>query len=145
MSRRVVVTAAVVLLAALAVVAIGRWERTRHADHENDGIERVFVAVGELDGPTLEGFRFLEEFQCLIYERDGRTFALELCVDWDGRVVEGIDRRGDEVEIWSLREDPAEARVRVDRRAYERVVSIMCEDCEAIFERARLPLGQARR
>lgn len=145
MSRRVAVGAAVVLLAGLAVVAVGRWERARHADRENDGLERVYAAVGVLDGPTLEGFRFLEEFQCLVYGRDGRTFALELCVDWNGRVVEGIDRRGDEVEIWSLREDPAEARVRVDRRAFERVVSTMCEACEGIFERARLPLGQARR
>jgi hypothetical protein len=143
-SRRVVVVAAVAVLAALAIVAVGRWERTRHADRENEGIERVSAAVGELDGPTLEGFRFLEEFQCLIYGRDGRTFALELCVDWNGRVVEGIDRRGGSTEIWSLREDPAKARVRVDRRAFERVVSTMCEDCEGIFERARLPLGQAR-
>ena len=132
-------------LAAAAIVAIARWERTRHADRENDGIERVYAAVGELDSPTLEGFRFLEEFQCLIYGRGGRTFALELCVDWNGRVIEGIDRRGDHVEIWSLREDPERARVRVDRRLFERVVSTMCDDCEAIFERARLPLGQARR
>ncbi len=145
MRRRLAVGAVVVLVAALVAVAVGRWERTRHADRENDGIERVYAAVGELDGPTLAGFRFLEEFQCLIYRRDGRTFGLELCVDWDGRVVEGIDRRGGEVEIWSLREDPADARVRVDRRAFERVVSTMCEDCEAIFERARQPLGQARR
>jgi hypothetical protein len=144
-SRRVVLGVVVVLLAALAVVAVGRWERGRHADQENDGIERVYDAVGELDGPTLEGFRFLEEFQCLIYGRDGRTFALELCVDWDGRVVEGIDRRGDDVKISSLREDPDRARVRVSRRAFEQVVSTMCNECEAIFERARQPLGQARR
>ena len=135
----------VVLVVALAGVAVGRSERSRHADSENDGIERVYLAVGELDGPTLEGFRFLEDFQCLIYRRDGRTFALEVCVDWEGRVVEGIDRRRGEVEIWSLREDPGEARVRVDRRAFERLVSSMCEDCEAIFERARQPRGQARR
>ena len=145
MSGRVAVGAAVLLLAALAIASLGRWERTRHADRENDGIERVYAAVGDLDGPTLEGFRFLEDFQCLIYGRNGRTFALELCVDWDGRVVEGIDRRGEDVQIWSLREDPERARVRVDRRAFERVVSTMCDDCEAIFERARLPLGQARR
>lgn len=145
MSRAVAVGAAVVLLVAVALVAVARWERTRHADRENTGIDRVRDAVGELNGPTLEGFRFLEEFQCLIYGRDGRTFALELCVDWDGRVVEGIDRRGDEVEIWSLREDPGRARVRVNRREFERVVSTMCVDCEAIFERSRMPLGQARR
>lgn len=145
MSRRVVVAAAVVLLAAVALVAVARWERSRHADHENAGIERVRSAVGELNGRTLAGFRVLQDFQCLIYRRRGRIFGLELCVDWDGRVVEAIDRRGDEVEIWSLREDPGHARVRVDRREFERIVSTMCRKCEAIFERARTPLGQARR
>jgi hypothetical protein len=143
--RRVVIAGLVVLLTALAVVALGRWERARHADRENDGIERVSAAVGQLDGPSLEGFRFLEEFQCLVYGRGGRRFALELCVDWDGRVVEGIDRRGGDVDISSLREDPDRVRVHVDRRAFERVISTMCDDCAAIFERARQPLGQARR
>lgn len=145
MRRRVVVGAVVALLAVAAILAVGRWELARHADRENDGIERVYAAVGDLDGPTLAGFRFQEEFQCLIYERGGRTFALELCVDWDGRVVEAFDRRGEDVKISSLREDPDRARVHVDRRAFERLVSTMCDTCEAIFERARQPLGQARR
>jgi hypothetical protein len=145
MNRRAALGGAVVLVLAVALVAVARWERTRHADRENGGIERVRDAVSTLEGPTLAGFRFQEEFQCLIYRRGGRTFALELCADWDGRIIEGIDRRGDEVEIWSLREDPERARVRVDRREFERVVSTMCDDCEAIFERARMPLGQARR
>ena len=145
MSRRLAAVLAVVLLAALAIVAVGRAERTRHANRENDGIERVHAAVGDLDGSTLAGFRFATEFQCLIHRRGSRTFALELCVDWEGRVIEAIDRRGDQTEIWSLREDPGRARVRFDRREFERVVSTMCDDCEAIFERSRQPLGRARR
>jgi hypothetical protein len=145
MNRRVVVAAAVVLLAAVALVAVARWERSRHADQENAGIQRVRSEIGELDGPTLAGFRVLQDFQCLIYRRNGRPFGLELCVDWDGRVVEAMDRRDGDAEIWSLREDPGRARVRVERRAFERVISTMCEECEAIFERARSPLGQARR
>lgn len=145
MSRAVAAGLAVVLLVAVALVAVARWERARHADRQNAGIERVHAAVGELDGPTLEGFRFLGEFQCLIYGRGGRTFALELCVDWDGRVVEGIDRRGGEVEIWSLREDPERARVRVDRSRFEQLIEGMCTDCRAIFERAREGGGQPRR
>ena len=135
---------AAALVAALAIVAIGRWERSRHADDENAGIERVYAAVGDLGGPTLAGFRMLADFQCLIYRRDGRAFALELCVDWDGHVVEAIDRRG-EAEIWSLREDPARARVRIDRARFEQLIVEMCADCRAIFERTRLPGGQARR
>lgn len=127
----------------LALVPIGRWERTRHAERQNDGIERVYEAVGSLD-TSATGFRFLESFQCLIYRRDRTLFALELCVDWQGRVVEGIDRRGGEVRIWSLREDPERARVRVDRLRFEQKIERMCAQCKPIFERARLPGGQAR-
>jgi hypothetical protein len=144
-SRRVAGVILAAVVAAVALVGVARWERNRHADQENDGIERVYEAVGRLDAPTLQGFRFLDDFQCLIYRAGGRKFGLELCVDWDGRVVEGIDRRGGEVRISSLREDPTRARVRVDRRRFEHVVESMCEDCRAIFERARTPLGQARR
>ena len=145
MSGRVVGAVVAAVLLGLLLVGVARWERSHHADQENAGIERVYRAVGNLDGPTLEGFRFLDDFQCLIYRGGGRTFGLELCVDWQGRVIEGIDRRGDEVQISSLREDPGRARVRVDRRQFERVIESMCEECRAIFERARMPLGQARR
>jgi hypothetical protein len=145
-SRRVVVGGVVAAaIAAVLLVGVARWERDRHAVQENDGIERVYEAVGRLDAPTLQGFRFLDDFQCLIYRAGGRKFGLELCVDWDGRVVEAIDRRGGDVRISSLREDPSRARVRVDRRQFEQVVESMCEDCHAIFERARTPFGQARR
>jgi hypothetical protein len=134
--------AAVALL--LALVPIGRWEATRHADEQNDGISAVHAAIGELDSPTLEGFRFADQFQCLIYRREGRRFALELCVDWQGRAIEGIDRRSDRVRIWALREDPGSARVRVEREAFEALIVGMCEACEAIFERRRVE-RQARR
>lgn len=145
MRRAVAVGSTVALVAAVALVAVGRWEQARHADRENDGIESVRVAVGTLDGPTLEGFRFLGEFQCLIYGRDGRTFGLELCADWEGRVIEGIDRRGGVVKIWSLREDPGRARVRVDRSRFEGLIEGMCVECRAIFERAREGGGQPLR
>jgi hypothetical protein len=144
-SRRVAGALIATVLLGLALVGVARWERSHHAEQENDGIERVYEAVGNLDAPTLQGFRFQDDFQCLIYHAGGRTYGLELCVDWDGRVIEGIDRRGAHVQISSLREDPERATVRVDRRRFERVIESMCEQCRAIFERARTPLGQARR
>lgn len=137
-------TVAIAVVLALALVLVARWERARHADDANDGIERVYATVGDLDAASLEGFRMLEEFQCLIYRAGGRKFGLELCVDWRGRVVEAFDRRDGPVEFWSLREDPELARVRVDRREFEDVIVEMCPNCEAIFERARRPGGQAR-
>jgi hypothetical protein len=133
-----------VVALALALVPIGRWEGERHADEQNDGIDGVYRAIGELDAPALEGFRFAARFECLIYRRGARRFALELCVDSEGRAIEGIDRRSDEVRIWSLRENPDLARVRVGRDAFERVIVEMCEACEAIFDRRRAE-RQARR
>lgn len=137
MRRRAAVAGAALVALVVALVPIGRWERGRHADEQNDGIESVARAIGELDSPTLEGFRFADGFQCLIYRRDARRFALELCVDWEGRAIEGIDRRSGDVRIWALRADPESARVRVDRAAFERVIVEMCEACEAVFERTR--------
>jgi hypothetical protein len=141
-SRTLAALVGAILLGAVLVL-VARWERARHADEANDGIERVYAAVGSLDAANLEGFRMLEDFQCLIYRARGRVFGLELCVDRQGRVVEAFDRRG-ETRIWSLREDPELTRVRVDRGAFERVIEEMCDECAAIFERARLPGGQAR-
>jgi hypothetical protein len=115
-----------IALAALAVaavlVAIGRWERARHADEEMAGMRRVVQAVGPLDSAGLAGFRYFRHFQCLAYERPQHRIALELCVDPDGRVVEAIDRRSGEPEIWSLREDPTASEVRVDRRTVDRLL-----------------------
>ena len=142
--RRVGALAAAALAVALVLVAVARWERGRHADEQNAGIAHVYREVGELDAPNLEGFRVLDDFQCLIYRANGRRFGLELCVDWDGRVVEAMDRRT-ETKIWSLREDAEHATVRVDRREFERVIDAMCDQCAAIFERARQPGGVARR
>lgn len=141
MTRRRTAAALAALVAAIALVALGRFERDDHADEQNAGIERVRETVGELDAPSLEGFRMLQDFQCLIYGSGGRTFALELCADREGRVVEAIDRR-DGVRIWSLREDPELARVRVERARFEEVIGGMCAECRAIFERGRA--GQAR-
>jgi hypothetical protein len=123
--------------AVLLLVGIGRWEGSRHANAENKGIERVVQAVGALDSPSLEGFRMLARFQCLVYRRGANRFALELCVDRKGRVVEAIDRRSGETKWWSLREDFDAADVRVDRAEVERLIIRMCEGCAAIFERAK--------
>lgn len=127
--------AAAAALVALALVGIGRWEGSRHGDTQNAGIERVRDTVGALDSETLTGFRFLARFQCLVYSRGTNTFALELCVDRQGRVVEAIDRTSGDTEYWSLREDPSRADVVVDRNQVERLIVRMCTDCEGIFER----------
>jgi hypothetical protein len=114
-TRRLIALGAAALLVLLLLVPIGRWERDRRADDELRGMRSVLAAIGDLDSPTLKGFRVLANFDCLLYERGENEFALELCVDDDGRVVEAIDRRGDEPRIWSLRDDPASSELTVDR------------------------------
>lgn len=112
--------AAIVALAALVVV--GRHERSAHAASENRKIADIRRLVGPLDSPSLDAFRLLPQFSCLLYRRDGNRFALEVCVDAHGRVVEAIDRRGRTPRIASLREDPSHATVRVDRAEVDRLL-----------------------
>ena len=116
----VAVAAAILLLALLVVV--GRHERAVHARAENRGIARIRGLVGPLDSPSLDAFRLLPQFSCLLYERGANRFALELCMDGKGRVVEAIDRRGRTPKIASLREDPTHATVVVDRAEVDRLL-----------------------
>jgi hypothetical protein len=123
---KVRVRAALVGVVAIAVLAllvlVGRWEGRRHADEENAKILRIRETVGRLDRPRPTGFRILNPFTCLTYGRDGNKYALELCVDGTGRVVEAIDRRGGTPRIATLREDPGAATVRVDRGEVDRLL-----------------------
>jgi hypothetical protein len=85
----------------------------------------VLELVEPLDSPTLRGFRIFSRFECLVYERGRNDFALELCVDDDGRVIEAIDRRDGTAEIWSVRDDPTRSSLRVDRREVNRLLRRM--------------------
>jgi hypothetical protein len=121
--RRLLGAALAVVLGLLLLIPVGRWERGRRADEEMRGMRTVIAAVGDLDSPTLRGFRVLASFDCLIYERLRNDFALELCVDDSGRVVEAIDRRGDgDPRIWSLRDDPKSSELRLDRVVVNRLL-----------------------
>ncbi len=120
--RRIVLVAVVVLV---ALVPIGAWERERRADEESAGMRSVLAEVGSLDSQDLRGFRIFANFDCLVYERGRDDFALELCIDDRGRVVEAIDRRDGNPEVWSLRDDPSKSEVLVDRREVNRLLRRM--------------------
>lgn len=115
--------AAVVLLAAL--VAVGRWEGSRQARSQVRGMERVEALIGPLDSPSLSGYRILPGFDCLVYRRGANPFALELCADPQGRVVETIDRRRVDRKISDLHFDPGASTLRVDRRLVDRLLRKM--------------------
>jgi hypothetical protein len=113
------------VVAAGALVAIGRWERTHEATRETHGFRIVQRLVGRLGAPSLSGFRVFTSFDCLTYRRGANPFALELCVDRAGRIVEAIDRRQFDRRIWSLRFDPSSSTVRVDRAEVDRLLRKM--------------------
>jgi hypothetical protein len=119
------VLAAAAAVAVVALIPIGRWERGHRADVEMRGMRRVLAEVGPLDAPSLKGFRVLANFDCLVYRRGTNLYALEICVDDEGRVVETIDRRTGDPEISSLRDDPTSSEVRVDRGEVNRLLGKM--------------------
>jgi hypothetical protein len=127
-SRRTLVWALVAALVLVALIPLGRWERSRRADEQNEGMRTVVSAVGPLDSSSLSAFRRNLSFDCLLYKRGRNPFALELCVDPESRLIEAIDRRGDEPEIWSLRDDPGRAALTIDYGEVRRLVDGMIEE-----------------
>jgi hypothetical protein len=116
-----------VLLGLLALAAIGRAEAAHRGRDQSRAIGRLGAEIGPLDSPSLDSYRYFSaDVQCLLYRRGGDPFALELCIDERGRVIEAIDRRtAPEPRIWSLRDDPSRASVRVDRADVNRLLEQM--------------------
>jgi len=113
------------LVVAVALVAVGRWERSSEASREMNGFRIVQGLIGPLDSKSLSGYRVFPAFDCLTYKRGANVFALELCVDHAGRVVEAIDRRAYDRRIWSLRFDPGASTDRVSRAEVDRLLRKM--------------------
>lgn len=110
------------IFAALAVTAL--VERSHRGRDESQAMSSFVAHVGPLDAPQLDSYRYLSPgLQCLLYGRGRNPFALELCVDAHGRVVETIDRRtAPKPQIHSLRDDPARSTVYVDRALATRLL-----------------------
>jgi hypothetical protein len=121
LTRRAAAAIAIVI-AAVALVVIGRWERSRHVDDELHGLRAVLADVGPLDSPSLDSYRVsLVPFDCLLYRRGSNRYALELCIDEDGRLVEAFDRR-EGFHVWSLRDEPTASTIHVDRGEVDRLL-----------------------
>ena len=93
----------------LLLVPVGRWEH-----HRADAVTLSHMrALRTFAGPELErhlsGYRLSFTFDCLLYSTlsnraapDSLTFAVELCFDPNGRLVEAIDRRPAQVLFYSF-------------------------------------------
>jgi hypothetical protein len=125
MRRRTLVFLVVGGVVALALlVAAGRWERSRWIDHQVSGMKRVRAAIGPLDSRSLVGYRVLPAFDCLVYQRGKNPYALELCLDGSGRVVQAIDRRRARV-YYTLQAEPGASTFRVDEATVNRLLTRM--------------------
>jgi hypothetical protein len=114
-----------VVVVSLVLVGAGRLERSHHADIQNARIAKILAAVGPLESPTLDAYRVRGDFDCLIYRRGTNPYALEVCVDQRGRVLEAIDRRNGEPWVGSVREEKSLATNHVSRVRVERLLKKM--------------------
>jgi len=105
-----------VAVAALAVViAVGRIESAWANRVQNRGFAHMLALVGPDWNHSATAYRLAPTFDCLLYKVGIDPYALELCFDPSGRVVEAIDRRNNtSPTFWSLRFDPAASTVRFD-------------------------------
>jgi hypothetical protein len=124
-ARRVLGAAALSAAVAAALAVSGRAERRHWIDDQLHGMVRVERLVGLLDQRSLTGFRVSPQFDCLVYRRGPNPYALELCVDHQGRVVQAIDRTGPTRRYYDLHADPAAATLRLDRDEVERLLAKM--------------------
>jgi hypothetical protein len=112
--RALTVTCAV-LIAAAALVIIGRWEQRRAARKELAGMQTVLAAIGNrIDSPTLSGFRYGPP-DCLAYHGAEMLLEYQLCFDTQGRLVEAVDRRPLEPNYFSVEYKPSLSTIRFPR------------------------------
>lgn len=103
------------LIALGAVLAVGRWEESRALQRERARIDAVYSLIGrDVAAPSLSGYR-IAELDCLFYDIGSRRYAVTLCFDRTGRLVESADRRLPEPQYSSIVQHPEFAPATVDR------------------------------
>ena len=122
-SRRVQVVGVVVVVLLAASVAIGRHEGRVANTKQVAEIRRVQRLAGTpLDNPRLSAYRFDPGFACLIYRSGTNRFALRLCFDGRGRLVETADERSSPIIYGSVTYRPQLAPFQI---APETIISIL--------------------
>lgn len=104
MSRGAVALLASALFLA-ALVPLGRWERDRARAQQASAMRGLLELAGPELRKRLSATRVGYGFDCLLYRRGDKPFAIELCFDPSGRIVAAVDRRGGSPIFWSLRGD----------------------------------------
>jgi len=103
MRRPVLVIITAALLVGAAIVVGGRWEIHRFERSEGGHMRAVWQEVARTRPAA---YRIASPVDCLDYARGEDPFALEVCFDSAGRIVDAIDRRdAAHSKRWSLRFD----------------------------------------
>ena len=108
--RRTLIVSGFLLAGVLSLIPLGRWQADRARTADRHRITRIAALTGPLDGPRLTAYR-LATYNCLLYRVGKNPFAIELCFDPHGHLVEAIDRRhyGFDPRVGSVRYDPSAA------------------------------------
>jgi len=113
--KRAVIAVGTVFVAVGAVVAVGRWEESRALEREVARLDAAYALVDRrIDAPSLSGYR-QGGLTCLFYDAAEIPYAVTLCFDGAGRLVESTDRRGPTPLYASIVLSPEAASVTVDR------------------------------
>lgn len=121
-TRRSTTVAVAVVIVAIGVVLVGRYERARERRKQLDGIALVRALVGSRIAKP-DNYRVSTNLYCLLYSARGRVFALELCSDQYGRIVEAVDRRGTLPVFYSVTDEPGVANEHIDLRLVSREIT----------------------
>jgi hypothetical protein len=110
------------VIAAAALVVVGRWEQRRAAGKELAGMQTVLAAVGgKIESSTLSGYR-VGPPDCLAYHGADLLLEYQLCFDAQGRLIEAVDRRPLEPSYFSLEYKPALSTIRFPRPEIDKLL-----------------------
>ena len=124
MSRRAWVIVAVAVVVLVALVPIGRWEERRAAREQVAGMQSVLDAVGgNIVSRSLSGYRYGPP-DCLAYFDQKVLFALQLCFDSEGRLVEAVDRRPAQPHYYGVEYKPTLSTLRFSRTKIDKLLQV---------------------
>lgn len=116
--RRVLVLVLIAAVVLGALAALGRAERARWIESQRDGVQGVLDAVGGRFLVRTVSDTFDDVWRpgvsCIRYAEGGDPYAMQLCFDGRGRVIEAYDERSGKVVIYDLHVEPDESRLRID-------------------------------
>jgi hypothetical protein len=120
--RWLFVTTGLVVVVAVGLVLLGRWETQHAVDVQSRGMRGVLAAVGgHPDSTRLSGFRAGPPV-CFAYYGPRFLLQYQLCFDSQGRLVESVDRSKVQPVYYSLEYEPKLSQIRFSPARIDQVL-----------------------